>query len=78
MRSFSRLGYKLNEKKLKSLEPRQFQILLQMLNTPLRGSNVPCVPLGFYGIDLRQHPRAQLIIDPAGLDDIPERFGGSR
>ncbi|KAK2559088.1 hypothetical protein P5673_018205 [Acropora cervicornis] len=49
-----------------------------MLNTPLRGLSVPCVPLGFYGIHLRQHPRAQLISDAAGLDDIPDRFGGSR
>ncbi|XP_068678521.1 uncharacterized protein [Montipora capricornis] len=33
---------------------------------------------GIYGIDLRQHPQAQLISDAAGLDDIPERFVGSR
>lgn len=39
---------------------------------------VLCVPLGLYGIDLRQHPQAQLISDAAGLDDIPERFVGSR
>ena len=43
-----------------------------------RGLNVCCVPLGFYGIDLRQHPQAQLISDAAGLDDIPDRFVGSK
>ena len=36
------------------------------------------VPLGLCGIDLRQHPQAQLISGAAGLDDIPERFVGSR
>ncbi|CAH3115461.1 unnamed protein product [Porites lobata] len=33
---------------------------------------------GDYGIDLKQHPQAQLISDAAGLGDVPERFVGSR
>ena len=51
---------------------------ISLFQSDLRGLNVHCVPLGFYGIDLRQHPQAQLISDAAGLDDIPERFVGSR
>ena len=43
-----------------------------------RGLIVYFVPLGLYGIDLRQHPQALLISDAAGLDDIPETFVGSR
>ena len=43
-----------------------------------RGLNIYFVPLGLYGIDLRQHPQAQLIGYSAGLDDIPERLVGSR
>ena len=43
-----------------------------------RRLNVYFVPLGLYGIYLRQYPQAQLIRDVAGLDDIPERFVGSR
>ena len=34
--------------------------------------------VGDYGVDLRQHPQAQLISDAAGLGDVPERFVGSR
>ena len=51
---------------------------ISLFKSDLRGLNVHCVPSGFYGIDLRQHPQAQLISDAAGLDDIPERFVGSR
>lgn len=52
--------------------------IISLSQSDLRGLNVCCVPLGFYGIDLRQHPQAQLISDAAGLDDIPERFVGSK
>ena len=34
--------------------------------------------VGLYGIDLTQHPQAELISGAAGLDVIPERFVGSR
>ena len=49
-----------------------------LFQSDLRGLNVCCVPLGFYGIDPRQHPQVQLISDATGLDDSPERFVGSK
>ena len=51
-------------------------ILYQIVNRRL---NVCCLLfIGDYGIDLKQHPQAQLISDAAGLGDVPERFVGSR
>ena len=38
---------------------------------------IPFVPLGLYGIDLKQNPKAQVIGDAAGLDGILETFVGS-
>ena len=35
--------------------------IISLSQSDLRGLNVCCVPLGFYGIDLRQHPQAPLI-----------------
>ena len=58
----------------------QFCYLLIIIITikSCRGLNVYFVPLGLYGIDLRQHPQAQLISDALRVDDIRERFVVSR
>ena len=49
-------------------------LFIPLFQSDLTRLNVHCAPLGFFDIDLREHPQAQL----AGLDDIPERFVGSR